>query len=98
MKEATLERAIDDLGRVVIPKEIRNSLELNAGSRLSIHTYGASIILSAATQKGNAEPQKAETVLPALLMKEISDAVARLNSEDVLAWVDMLRRMARVAG
>jgi len=38
-------RAIDDLGRVVIPKEIRTTLAINRGDGLEILMQGNDIIL-----------------------------------------------------
>ncbi len=38
-------RRIDDLGRIVIPKEIRKSLRINSGDNLEIHTCDEDIIL-----------------------------------------------------
>lgn len=38
-------RRIDDLGRIVIPKEIRKSLRINSGDNLEIYTSGDDIVL-----------------------------------------------------
>lgn len=38
-------RRIDDLGRIVIPKEIRNSFRIRSGENLIISTSGDSIVL-----------------------------------------------------
>lgn len=39
-------RKIDDLGRIVIPKEIRKELNINVNDKLKIMTDGNKIILS----------------------------------------------------
>ena len=45
VKATGMARAIDPLGRVVIPKEIRRSLDWDAGDPLSIYVEGDSVIL-----------------------------------------------------
>lgn len=46
MKETGMIRKIDNLGRIVIPKEIRNSMGLSEGSALSISLLDGQIVLS----------------------------------------------------
>jgi AbrB family transcriptional regulator (stage V sporulation protein T) len=46
MKATGIIRRIDDLGRIVIPKEIRNSLRLKEGNTLEISVENDQIILS----------------------------------------------------
>lgn len=46
MRQTGMSRAIDDLGRIVIPKEIRDSLNLKTGVRLDIGVSNDKIILS----------------------------------------------------
>lgn len=41
-----INREIDGLGRIVIPVELRRTLNLNEGDALSIATSGSSIILT----------------------------------------------------
>ncbi len=45
MKETGVVRRIDDLGRIVIPKEIRRTLKINDGDNLEIYVTDDSIIL-----------------------------------------------------
>ena len=45
MKATGIVRRIDDLGRVVIPKEIRRVLRIREGDPLEIFTDGESIVL-----------------------------------------------------
>lgn len=45
MKATGIVRQVDDLGRFVIPKEIRKTLNVNCGDPLEIFTEGDRIIL-----------------------------------------------------
>lgn len=45
MKATGILRRIDGLGRVVIPMEIRNKLNISQNDPLEIHVEGASIVL-----------------------------------------------------
>ena len=44
-KETGIVRRIDDLGRVVIPKALRQEMEIEENDPLEYYTYGDSIIL-----------------------------------------------------
>lgn len=44
MKSTGIVRYIDDLGRVVIPKDIRRGLNIKEGDQLEIFTEGESVI------------------------------------------------------
>jgi transcriptional pleiotropic regulator of transition state genes len=45
MKNTGIVRKLDDLGRIVLPKETRRVLDLEEGTPLEIYTEGQSIIL-----------------------------------------------------
>lgn len=45
MKDTGISRPIDNMGRVVIPKELRAAAKLRAGDRLEIYTDADGIIL-----------------------------------------------------
>ena len=45
MKSTGIIRRIDELGRIVVPKEIRNSLEINSTDNIEIYVENDSIIL-----------------------------------------------------
>mgnify|MGYP002513832604 CR=1 FL=1 len=45
MKATGIVRRIDDLGRVVIPKEIRRTMRIREGDPLEIYTDGNRIVL-----------------------------------------------------
>lgn len=45
MKSTGMIRRVDELGRVVIPKEIRNKLEIQEKDPIEIYVDGSSIVL-----------------------------------------------------
>ena len=45
MKQAAIIKQIDQLGRIVIPKEIRNALDINLYDDLEIRTDNGNIII-----------------------------------------------------
>ncbi|GAB0170514.1 AbrB/MazE/SpoVT family DNA-binding domain-containing protein [Lysinibacillus sp. CTST325] len=45
MKSIGIVRKVDDLGRVVVPKEIRRTLGINEGEAVEIFTDGDKVIL-----------------------------------------------------
>lgn len=46
MKSTGIVRQVDDLGRIVIPREIRRTRDINVGDEIQIKIYRNSIILS----------------------------------------------------
>ncbi len=45
MKSTGMTRKVDELGRIVLPKELRDSLEIGAGDALEIFVDGENVIL-----------------------------------------------------
>ena len=45
MKATGIVRRIDDLGRIVIPKELRRALNIEEGNPMEIYTEGDQVIL-----------------------------------------------------
>ena len=45
MKSTGMTRKVDGLGRIVLPKELRDSLEINTGDALEIFIDGENVIL-----------------------------------------------------
>jgi len=45
MKSTGIVRKIDDLGRMVIPKELRNTMDINVKDPMEIYVEGEKIIL-----------------------------------------------------
>lgn len=46
MKDLGIVRKIDELGRVVIPKEIRKKYKMNEGDNVEIYTENGKVILT----------------------------------------------------
>ena len=74
MKSTGVTRKIDDLGRIVIPKEIRKNLGIRDGESLEIFTEEDSIIL-----KKHSEIEKFED-----LGKKLSDLIENIFKVDVI--------------
>ena len=64
MKATGVVRRIDDLGRVVIPKEIRKTLRIKEGDPLEIFTDKEVEVILKAMQKLFPKPQDILHVLP----------------------------------
>ncbi|MEK5330285.1 MULTISPECIES: AbrB/MazE/SpoVT family DNA-binding domain-containing protein [unclassified Lysinibacillus] len=64
MKSTGIVRKIDDLGRVVIPKEIRRTLGIEEGDSLEIYTNGNQVVL----QKYQPNTEKDEVVASLKMM------------------------------
>ncbi|ASS66524.2 AbrB/MazE/SpoVT family DNA-binding domain-containing protein [Paenibacillus sp. RUD330] len=45
MKSTGMLRKVDDLGRIVLPKELRDNLEINSADSIEIFTDGGRIVL-----------------------------------------------------
>ena len=74
MKSTGVTRRVDDLGRIVIPKEIRKNLGIRDGESLEIFTEEDSIIL-----KKHSEIEKFED-----LGKKLSDLIESIFKVDVI--------------
>ena len=51
MKKTGITRPIDELGRIVLPKEMRSLLDITAGDRFEISTEGNTILLAKITKR-----------------------------------------------
>lgn len=82
MKSTGIVRKVDDLGRVVIPKETRRTLGIAEGDPLEIYTNGNQVIL----QKYQPETEKEDVIaslkrwLPVLKIQMCSrQSIVQLN-------------------
>ena len=71
MKLAGIVRRIDELGRIVIPKEIRKTLHIKNGENLEIFIQNDNIILKKYSELGNLQ-ELSDTITKSLnyLLKE----------------------------
>ena len=71
MKLAGIVRRIDELGRIVIPKEIRKTLHIKNGENLEIFIDGETIVLKKYSELGN--------------LKELSDTITETLYQTIKA-------------
>lgn len=78
-----METTVDSVGRIVVPKQLRDELGLKAGSRVDISRYGAGLQLTPAGRT-------------ATLVEENGVLVATgettIDDQDVFALIDAGRR------
>ena len=83
-------RSIDDLGRVVIPKEIRRNLEIKENNFLDIYLDGDNIILKKAKAKGNSELDDRIKVI----MRELFPYVNRPDQiSEIISCIEEIRKI-----
>ena len=85
MKSTGIIRRCDDLGRVVIPKEIRRTLKIREGSPLEIFTYQGSVCFKPYNPIGLKDWEKVKYVLDVLLncgytLKNLDDEIVASNT------------------
>lgn len=91
MKATGIVRRIDDLGRVVIPKEIRRTLKIRDGEPLEIFTdAGGSVIFKKYSPAGEQTATAAN--LCEALFRACGKTVAVCDSDGILASGGALRR------
>lgn len=61
MKATGIVRRIDDLGRVVIPKEIHRTLAIREGDALEIYTTDGGVLFRKYTQSAECEGARCRT-------------------------------------
>ena len=67
MKATGIIRKMDDLGRVVIPKELRKSMKIRDGAPLEIFTHNGAICFKPYCPVGERDWNKAKNVLSMIL-------------------------------
>ena len=78
-----METTIDQVGRIVVPKQMRDKLGLVAGSKVDVSLYGDGIHLSPAGRTARLERRDGRLVA-------VADTV--VTDEDVFGLIDSLRR------
>lgn len=75
MRATGIIRRIDDLGRVVIPKEIRRNLRIKEGDPLEIYTERDTVCFKRYNPYGEADWKKALAVVGAVIPKGVDYAL-----------------------
>lgn len=90
MRATGITRKIDDLGRIVIPKELRNTYHLEPGTMVEIYTHGGSILLQFELEEGRPSGKLA----PPLLQRALAE-MSFLSEQDFALCMDVIARCAR---
>ena len=67
MKATGIIRRVDDLGRVVIPKELRRSMKIKEGAPLEIYTHNGAVCFKPYFPIGGQDWEKAKHILDIVL-------------------------------
>ena len=67
MRATGIIRPFDDLGRVVIPKELRRSLKIKEGAPLEIYTHNGAVCFKPYSPIGEKDWAKAKSILEVML-------------------------------
>lgn len=86
MKETGIVRRIDELGRVVIPKELRKVLKLKEGELLEIFTNDSGELVFKKYNEVGATPEQLEAISK-VLYKNTGKEVAICDTSSILAHV-----------
>lgn len=81
MKATGIVRRIDDLGRVVIPKEIRRTMRIREGDPLEIFLEGNGVIFKKYDAYGDTDWVKALSIVRAVVPKDINIAIYNRDLE-----------------
>lgn len=97
MKATGIVRRVDDLGRVVIPKEIRRALGIREGEALEISTTDDGVLFRKYTQSAESKAATAQKWLEqnAQTMKSLG---ARFSIEDRTTTCEIIKDGARETG
>ena len=67
MKATGIVRRIDDLGRVVIPKELRRSMKIKEGAPLEIYTHNGAVCFKPYLPVGEKDWERAKSIVEVLI-------------------------------
>lgn len=97
MKATGIVRRIDDLGRVVIPKEIRRAFNIREGDALGIYTTDEGVLFRKYIQSAETKTAIAQKWLDdnALLMRDVS---AKFSIENKTTVCEIIRNTGRRTG
>lgn len=78
-----MEATVDDVGRIVLPKPLRDRLRLTPGTKVDVSEYGDGLHVTALGRTARLEVRDGRLV---------ASAETPVSDEDVLALVDAGRR------
>ncbi len=87
MRITGIYRKLDNLGRIVIPKELRDSMGLKPEDKLEIYISGNDILL----RPEWTEPQHIDPSIPVQLQK----ALVNLSEDELRLCLELIQRLAQ---
>lgn len=84
------ERSIDDLGKIVIPKEIRRELKICENDRLKFYIDGDRIILKKIKVKNTELNDRIEAIKNELLFYEINEPN---KTSEIISHIEQIREI-----
>ena len=87
MRTTGIYRKLDNLGRIVIPKELRDSMGLKPEDKLEIYISGNDILL----RPEWTEPQHIDPSIPVQLQK----ALVNLSEDELRICLELIQRLAQ---
>lgn len=93
MKIKGISRKVDDLGRIVIPKEMRRALKWDEKELLDITEFGKYVLVCA--HRDNEEQLHETNGLDDPIRKEIIKILGTLSADDILCVHQLLLRLER---
>lgn len=97
MKATGIVRRIDDLGRVVIPREIRRALNIREGDALEIYTMDDGVVFHKYAQSAESKAATAQGWLEQNA-RAIKNLGARFSIEDRTTTCEIIKNGARETG
>ena len=91
MKATGIVRRIDDLGRVVIPKEVRRSMRINEGDPLELYTDGDVICFKKYDTRPELQ-QTLETLENQMLDQDITSSIDSDDAAAIRVIIKMLKK------
>ena len=86
MKVTGIYRKLDNLGRIVIPKELRDSMELKSEDKLEIFISGNDILLRPRWMEPHASPP---------VQAQLQKALINLSEDEMCFCLELMQRLAR---
>ncbi len=78
-----MEATVDEVGRIVLPKPLRDRLRLTPGTKVDVSEYGGGLHVTPVSRTARIEEHEGRLV---------AAAETRITDDDVLALIDAGRR------